>query len=44
MMEKVFHFAESHQNVDRFVSRLGWGAVSLGAVALVVLAVAFAIK
>jgi hypothetical protein len=44
MMEKIFHFAESHQNVDRFISRLGWGAVSLGAVAAVVLVVAFTLK
>ena len=44
MMEKVFRFAESHQNVDRFISRLGWGAVSLGAIAAVVLVIAFALK
>ncbi|WP_281282836.1 hypothetical protein [Paraburkholderia guartelaensis] len=41
MMEKVFHFAESPQNVNRLVSQLGRGVVSVGLVAAGILIAAF---
>jgi len=44
MMEKVFHFAESSQNVDRFILVAGWSGLAIGAVAAVILIIAFLVR
>ena len=44
MMEKIFHFAESHQNVDRFIFAAGWSGLAIGAVVAVILIFAFLMR